>query len=332
MFNIFYPFLGDRRKGSCGVNWMSCKSLLLSIGMVFFLPYAYGEAPPRVIASFSILGDLVAQVGGERIDLQVLVGPDQDAHMYQPRPADSARLSQADLVVVNGLGFEGWIDRLIQASGYQGPVIVATEGLSSIPMAEDFLDPDDITQADPQNLIDPHAWQSPKKVHTYIQNILQGLITINPAAEDYYRKNARVYLAELDALDQKITAALAAIPAQRRTVVTSHDAFGYFAADYGLTFLAPQGMSTESEASAREVATLIEQIREKNITALFVENISDGRLLEQIARETGVSIGGTLYSDALSKPEGEAGTYLTMLRHNLDTLLSALQPSNSEAL
>lgn len=274
--------------------------------------HAQPDNRPTVVASFSILGDLVAEVGGERIDLQVLVGPDQDAHMYQPRPADTAQISSADLVVVNGLGFEGWVDRLIQASGFNGETIVATKGISDVLLEDDH------------HGVDPHTWQSPVLVRNYIKNIVAGLIAMDPDGAAVYQQNAAAFLQQLDSLHQQIMAAVERIPAAQRVVVTSHDAFGYFGQAYGLKFIAPQGMSTDNEASARDVAALIDQIRQEQIPAVFVENISDPRLLEQISQETNARIGGTLYSDALSQPDGEAGTYLAMLRHNSMTLLNAL--------
>ncbi|MFU8839065.1 MAG: metal ABC transporter substrate-binding protein [Thiohalomonadaceae bacterium] len=276
--------------------------------------HAQPDNRPTVVVSFSILGDLVAEVGGEQITLQVLVGPDQDAHMYQPRPADTAQISSADLVVVNGLGFEGWVDRLIQASGYNGETIVATKGISDVLLEDDH------------HGVDPHTWQSPVLVQRYIENIVAGLIAMDPDSAAVYQQNATAFLQQLDSLHQQIMAAVERIPAAQRVVVTSHDAFGYFGQAYGLSFIAPQGMSTDSEASARDVAALIDQIRQEQIPAVFVENISDPRLLEQISSETNARIGGTLYSDALSQPEGEAGTYLAMLRHNSMTLLDALAP------
>lgn len=307
---------------------------LLFICLLFFQTSAYGEARPKVVASFSILGDLVAQVGGDRIDLHVLVGPNQDAHVYQPQPADSARISGADLVVVNGLGFEGWIDRLIQASGYQGLTVVATEGLPGLPLSEEWgaLEEEGAVaeHGNVHGKVDPHAWQSPKKVRRYIHNILQGLTAVDPAGADEYRHNTRTFLRALRSLEQEITEALAAIPEKNRTVVTNHDAFAYFGKAYGLTFVAPQGMSTDSEVSARDLANLIKQIRREKIPALFLENITDRRLLDLVAKETDARIGGILYSDALSAPDGDAGTYLTMMRHNLHTLVSALQPHDLE--
>lgn len=276
-----------------------------------------------VVASFSILGDLVAQVGGDRVAVTVLVGPDGDAHVYQPSPADAQAVAAAKVVVVNGLGFEGWIDRLVEAAEYKGAVVVATTGLVPRGVADE-----DHAEADgdghDHGAADPHAWQDVANVRTYVANIEAALVAADPADAATYRARAAAYTADLDALDAGIRAAVAALPTDRRTVVASHDAFGYFAAAYGLTILAPQGMSTETEASAAGVAALITQIRDQAIPAVFVETITDPRLLDRITAETGAVIGGTLFSDALSPPDGPAGTYLDMMRHNIDTLAGAL--------
>lgn len=280
---------------------------------------ARAEAPLPVVASFSILGDLVTQVGGEAVAVTTLVGPGGDAHVYEPTPADARRVGQAALLVTNGLGFEGWIERLVAASGFSGRKVIAAADV-----APRRADPED--QAAHGDDIDPHAWQSPTNVALYVARIRDGLIAADPEGESGYRARAAAYLEALATLDRDIRAAVAAIPPERRKVVSSHDAFGYFADAYGLTFLAPVGVSTEAEASAADVAALIRQIRREGIPAVFVENISDPRLLDQIRRETGAKPGGTLYSDALSPADGPAGTYLDLMRHNLATLTAALAP------
>jgi zinc/manganese transport system substrate-binding protein len=277
---------------------------------------ALAAEPLRVIASFSILGDIVAEVGGDRVEVRTLVGPNGDAHVYEPTPADARATSAAGLVVVNGLGFEGWLDRLVEASGYSGPVAVASDGVTPINLnGEEAAEIGDI---------DPHAWQSVANVQVYVKNIVTALCAADAGECADYEANAAAYLAELSALDASIKSGVAAIPAEKRKVITTHDAFGYFAREYGVTFLAPQGVSTESEASAGEVGALIEQIRDEGVSALFLENISDPRLIQQIAAETGIEPGGELYSDALSEPDGPAATYLDMMRHNATLLQSAM--------
>jgi zinc/manganese transport system substrate-binding protein len=312
--------------------------LLASAAALAFAAPAFAQERLRVVATFSILGDIVANVGGDRVEVTTLVGPDGDAHVFQPTPADAQAVAGAQVIVANGLGFEGWMDRLIEASGTTAALINASEGVSPIAFGEEVHaeeagheghDHDDhADEADHEGhdhgAFDPHAWQSPINVALYVGNIARGLSSVDPAGAAVYQANAAAYIAELDALDAEIRAAVAALPEDRRTVVTSHDAFGYLAAGYGLTFVAPQGVSTDAEASARDVAALITQIRARNITAVFVENIADRRLLDQIAAETGAAIGGTLYSDALSAADGPAGTYLAMMRYNLGQLTAAL--------
>ncbi|MEM6972841.1 MAG: zinc ABC transporter substrate-binding protein [Pseudomonadota bacterium] len=391
---------------------MNSRRTLLKVGTaavaLMMAPQADLRAsePMPVVATFSILGDMVAQIGGEHIALTTLVGPDGDAHVYQPTPADARAVSDADLLFVNGLEFEGWLDRLIDASGYEGDRVVATASVEPIPFEEgdhddhgehgdddhghddhghddhghddhghddhakaehaehghdDHDHDDDHAKAEEAHghgdhdhdheeakaehghddhghddhadgghaghdhgEFDPHAWQSIDNAIAYVDEITAALAKADPAnAADFYQNRA-AYVAELEALDAEIRGILAGLPEDRRTIVTSHDAFGYFAEAYDLTFEAPVGLSTESEASAADVAEMIEQIRDENISAVFVESITDNRLLELIANETGAVIGGTLYSDALSGPDGPAGTYLDMMRHNATTLASAL--------
>ncbi len=309
---------------------------------------AFAADELTVVASFSILGDLVANVGGEHVTVQTLVAPDGDAHVFEPTPNDAALISKADLVVINGLGFEGWMDRLIEASGYEGRLAVASKNAKPIAPEEDKSreadaahqaheapgahgDEEQVRHADSRAYhdgeYDPHAWQSVRNAVSYTTSIADALCGVDAANCGSYRANAAAYTAELQGLDQSIKAGFAAIPEGRRKVITTHDAFGYFGAAYGIEFIAPQGVSTESEASAAAVAALIEQIREEGVTALFVENISDPRLVEQIGRETGVTPGGALYSDALSAPGGLAATYLDMMRHNAGLLRAAIQGS-----
>ncbi len=335
---------------------------------------AWADEPLPVVATFSILGDMVKEIGGDHIELTTLVGANGDTHVYRPTPQDARAVAEADVLFVNGLEFEGWLERLSEAAGFDGTQIVATTGIEPIAFEEhddhgdehddhgdehaegeehddhdhgdehaeddkhddhdhgeehashdDHDDHDDHGHAGHDHgAFDPHAWQSLELAMIYVDNITAGLAQADPEnAGDYYA-NRTAYLAELEALKADVDALMAGIPEDKRTIVTSHDAFQYFAEDYGLTFEAPQGLSTESEASAGDVAELITQIREENISAVFVETLTDNRLLEQIANETGASIGGTLYSGALSDADGPAPTYLDMIRHNATTLADAL--------
>ena len=272
------------------------------------------SAPIDVVASFSILGDMVGRVGGDRVALTTIVGPNADTHVYDPTPADAAAVGKAKVFFVSGLGFEGWMDRLVEATGYKGALVVASEGVSSRQMDEDG-----------ETITDPHAWQSLSNGLIYVDNISKGLCAADPEGCPTYEANARSYEAEITALDAEVKAQIASVPEAKRKVITTHDAFGYFGAAYGVQFEAPEGVSTESEASAADVAKLIEQIRSEGVSALFIENMSDGRLIEQIARETGAKLGGELYADALSRPDEGAATYLDMFRHNVSLLVPAMK-------
>ena len=298
---------------------------ILTLGLTVPARAEPEASPVRAVASFSILGDLVRAVGGTRVVVSTLVGPNSDAHGFSPTPADARKLAGADIVFVNGLGLEGWFDRLIRASGTRAPVVVASTGVKPIPAQDEHAhgagghDHGD-------HGVDPHAWQSVANARIYVANIRDGLAKVDPAHADAYRAAAAAYIAELDALEQAVRATIDGIAPERRRIITTHDAFGYFAAAYGLRFVAPQGVSTDSEASPRDVAAIIRQIRKDRIPAVFLENISDPRQMEQIARESGARIGGKVYSDALSGPEGPALTYLDMMHANLRAFAAALGP------
>ena len=270
---------------------------------------ASAQTRPNVVTSFSILADFARRVGGDRISVTSLVGPDSDAHVYTPTPHDAKDVGAARLLIVNGLGLEGWLPRLQQASGSKAPIIVATQGITPRKRGADA---------------DPHAWQSVGNARVYVRNILDALVAADPADAAVFQANAERYLAELDALDQEVRAEIGKIPPERRKVISTHDAFGYFADAYGIQFIAPLGVSTETEPSARDVAEIIVQVRKDKIPAVFLENVNDDRLVGRIAAETGAKIGGTLYSDALSEENGPAPTYIAMVRHNIRALTSAL--------
>lgn len=270
-----------------------------------------------VVASFSILGDLVSVIGGERVSVSTLVGPDQDAHMFEPSPADAKKIAQSKLVVINGLGFDHWFKRLSDATGYKGETVVASSGIR----ARQIPDEDHPGKMH----IDPHAWQNPLNAITYAGNIAAALGKIDPAGEPYYQSNRERYVQSLKELDDWSSQQFAQIPAAKRKVITSHDAFGYLGARYQIVFLAPQGVSTESEASARDVAKLIRQIRHERIKAVHVENMSNPKLLQQLSREAGVAMGNKLYADALSGPGEAAPSYLRMMRYNVEQLMLGLR-------
>lgn len=285
-----------------------------------------------VVATFTLLADMVAQVGGDRVQVTSLVGPDGDAHVFSPSPAEAKTLASARLVVVNGLGFEGWIDRLIAASGYRGPVVVASEGIDPLPLAPgahahahaNAHAPHGHAHGTAAAAVDPHGWQNPAHARRYVANIAAALASADPANAAQYRERAQAYDAQIAALDREARERFGAIAEERRRVITGHDAFGHLGAAYGIRFHSPRGVSTGGEASARDVGRLIRQIREQRIRAVFVENVSDPRLVEQLARESGARVGGVLFSDALSAKDARAATYLAMMRHNIDTIASAL--------
>lgn len=316
-----------------------------------------------VVATFSILGDMAQQIGGEHVSVTSLVGPDGDNHVYQPTPADARAVAKAKVLVVNGLEFEGWMERLLEAADFKGVLVTATDGVDALAFKEgdehhdageahtghkDAHDHDkkshkeehdhdhgghkkahkdehDDHKGHDHGEFDPHAWQEVANAAIYARNIAAGLAKADPKNAAHYQEHLSSYIAKLSALDAEIKADMAKLPKENRTVVTSHDAFQYFGNAYGLTFLAPQGLSTESEASAQDVANLIRQIRKEKIKAVFVENLSDSRLIERIAEETGAKVGGTLYPGALSAAGGPAPTYLDMMRENARVIRRALE-------
>ncbi|WP_375413997.1 metal ABC transporter solute-binding protein, Zn/Mn family [uncultured Bradyrhizobium sp.] len=292
-------------------NWR--RFCVLAIGA---LAISVGAAIPLqaqdkidVIASFSILGDFASNVGGDRTRVTTLVGADSDVHVYTPAPADAKKIAGARLLIINGLGLEGWLPRLVQSSGGKAAIATATTGIPARKSGSGA---------------DPHAWQSVANAKIYVTNIRDALAAADPAGAEIYRANADAYLANLDALDREVREAIMQIPSARRKVISTHDAFGYFADAYGVAFIAPQGVSTESEVSARDIAAVIIQIRAGKIPAVFLENIVDVRLMRRIAEETGARIGGRLYSDSLTGEKGDAPTYIELVRHNIKVLTSAL--------
>jgi len=288
---------------------MRCFSLWLILLALVTIAPARAQDRLNVVASFSILGDLVQNVGGERVSVTTLVGPDGDVHVYAPAPTDARKIADAKLLVINGLGLEGWLPRLVQASGSKAPILTATTGIVPLQVGA---------------VADPHAWQSVANAGIYVANIRDALAAADPADAGVFRANAQAYLAKLDALDREAREAVARIPPGRRKVISTHDAFAYFAAAYGIEFIAPSGVSTESEPSARDIAGIITQIRTERIPAVFLENISDVRLIRQISAETGARVGGTLFSDSLTGEKGDAPTYIELVRHNIKALTGAL--------
>ncbi|MDQ0996720.1 zinc/manganese transport system substrate-binding protein [Phyllobacterium ifriqiyense] len=312
--------------------------LASALNVILLLSAAYSSASAenlKVVSSFSIISDFAKNVGGDKIDLTTLVGPDGDAHVYEPKPSDAAAVAKADVVLVNGLNFEGFLPRLVEASATKAPIVELTKGVEPLKSGEEEHDhaSGEEHKHEPEahaheghdhGAYDPHAFQSISNAKIYVKNIADAFCTADAANCDTYKTNAADYTKKLDATEADVKAAIASIPESKRLVITSHDAFGYFEHEYGLKFLAPEGISTDSEASAADIVALIKQIKEDKASAIFVENITNPRLIEQIASETKLNVGGTLFSDALSKPEDGAGTYVEMMQHNIATFKKAI--------
>lgn len=292
-----------------------------------------------VVASFSILGDIVREVGGDDIRLDVLVGPMRDAHTFEPTPKDARALGRARVLVVNGLGFESWMPRLVEAAGFKGRVIDASRGVQprrlddedeahghgSADHDHDHAGHDHAGHDHDHGGVDPHAWQDLANGVIYARNIARGLAEADPVHAAAYEARAEAYVRALQQADADWRQRLTAIPADRRVLATSHDAFGYFGAAYGIEVLSVVGLSSEAEPSARAMADLVTRIRAHHIRALFLEQGGNARALQQIAAETGVKPGGALYADTLDLPGHEASTYLGMFRWNTQQLLQAFQ-------
>ncbi len=271
-----------------------------------------------VVASFSILGDLVQVVGGQRVQVTTLVGPDADAHSFEPKPADARAILKARLFVTNGLNFEPWADKLAKSAAYQGAMVVASRGVKPIQIEE-------AGHGHGHHDADPHAWQNPNNVVLYVQNIAAGLSKVDPAGASSYQANAARYAALLKDFDAQARAQFAAVPEAKRKVITSHDAFGYLAAHYQIKFLAPEGVNADATPSAKHVAGLIRQMKREKIKAVFVENMSNPKLIAQLGKDAGATLGGTLYSDALSGPTEPGSSYLKLMQHNVTQLLAGMR-------
>jgi zinc/manganese transport system substrate-binding protein len=277
---------------------------------------ARAAAPLHVVASFSILADLTQQTGGDAVSVQAFVGPNGDVHVYEPRPKDLRTLLSASLLIRNGLGLEGWMDRLTTAAGFKGKIVVAADHVTARTMKEDSG----------AIATDPHAWQDPRNAILYVQAIEAGLADADPANAAHYQESAKRYQARIAQADSWIEATFAPIPPEQRRIITTHDAFGYYGARYGVEFLSAEGISTEFEPSAKSIATLVRQIKREKIRAVFIENMTSPRMAQMLARETGATLGGTVYSDALSAPNAPAATYLDMLHYNTTLFAAAMRP------
>lgn len=288
-------------------------------------------APLKVVASFSIIGDFARNVGGDRVEITTLVGPNGDAHVYEPKPADAVAMANADVVLVNGLHFEGFLQRLVDASATKAAIVELTKGVDPLEFKPEFAEEEEAHEESHEGHdhgpLDPHAFQSIANAEIYVKNIADAFCAADTDGCVGYQTNAAAYIEKLQALDGEVKAAIVSIPEAKRVVITSHDAFGYFEHAYGLTFLALQGISTESEPSAADVAKLVEQVRHDKAAAIFVENLTNPKLIGQISAETGIKIGGTLYSDSLSPADGPASTYIDLMRNNVAQIKAAITGS-----
>ena len=300
---------------------MKTVSFLKFLILLTGLSYPLNAEPLHVVASFTILKDFIEKVGQEHVHVESIVGPNEDPHVYEPTPQTSKQIVKADIVFFNGLGFETWMSRLVEASGYQGPQVIATEGIQPRTVHDPSFK--DATQVP-----DPHAWNAVSKAKIYVKNIRDALIKQDPDNQKSYQKNAAAYLKELDDLEAWVRKGLSCIPQKKREIITAHDAFGYYGDAYGIKILAPVGISTEAEASAWDIAKLVDQIRALKIKVIFVENISNTKVMQQLSEETGSEIGGTLYSDSLSPPAGPAATYNKMIRHNTNLIIEAMKKND----
>jgi zinc/manganese transport system substrate-binding protein len=295
---------------------MLSRTLFLSAALPALIGFAapVSAADLKAVASFTVLADVVHQVGGDKVKVTSLVGPDGDPHEFEPSPKDAKALKAADVVFVSGEGLEGWLDRLISASGTKNKPVTVSQGVKTRTMEEDG-----------KTVTDPHVWNSPVNVKIWVANIEKALSAADPADAATFKANAEAYTKKLDAMDAYAREKFEKIPEDRRKVLTSHDAFGYFGREYKVSFLSPLGVSTETEASAAEVAKLIDQIKAEHVKTYFFENSNDPRLVKQVAKATGAEPGGELYVESLSKPSGPAGTYEKMFRFNVDHLAGAMQ-------
>jgi ABC-type Zn uptake system ZnuABC Zn-binding protein ZnuA len=319
--------------------------LLLSLGLV--LPVTAQDAPLRVVATYSVLGDFVQVVGSDQFELTVLVGLDGDPHVYEPTPQDVVALSEADILFENGLELEPWIDDLYAASGSTTTRIAVSDGIEPLAFEEhdhehehegeeqaqtaeageaEHEEGEDHGHEHGEN--DPHTWMSPLNAIVMVENIRAALVAADPANADTYNANAEAYTAQLTELDAYIREQVATIPEANRILITTHELFGYFARDYGFTLTdsALGAVSTEAaDPAAGEIAALVEEIRAVGVPAIFVENVGNPELMAQIAQEAGVALAPPLYTHGLGPAGSGAETYLGMMRYNVDVITTALQ-------
>jgi ABC-type Zn uptake system ZnuABC Zn-binding protein ZnuA len=317
---------------------MSALVALAPLALLLLTPPSFAQTPVsgepvQAVASFSILGDLVKNVGGEAVAVTMLIDPGVDAHTYDPAPVDLVVLAEADVIFENGLGFEPWLDGFFESTQPPGTRVVVTEGITPREVGQDADEHEEEEDAgDGHGQFDPHVWHDVANVIILVGNIRDALVATDPARAELYEANAAAYIAELEALDASIRGQVGTLPPERRKLVTSHDTFGYFADAYGFEVIgtALGSISTEAgDPSARDIATLITQIEEAGVPAIFAENVANPDLMESIAAEAGVVLAPPLYTDALG-PQGSPGeTYVGMMQSNVTTIVDALSGDQS---
>ncbi len=266
-----------------------------------------------VVASFTVLADVVKNVGGDYVNVKSLVPPNGDPHEFEPSPDDAKAVKAAAVNFVSGEGLETWFERLVKASGATLKPVVVSTGIKT-----------HIFEEDGKKVTDPHVWNSVPNVLIWVANIEKELAKADPEDAAAFKANAERYSKELQELNVSVHAKIGAVPRDKRNVLTSHDAFGYYGKEYGVSFLSPLGVSTETEASAADVAKLIDQIKKEHVKVYFFENSNDPRLIKQIADATGAQPGGELYPEALSAADGPASTYAKLIQYNTDQIVIAI--------
>jgi zinc/manganese transport system substrate-binding protein len=277
---------------------------------------------PRVVATFSVIGDMVRNVAGDRVELTTIVGPGGDTELYQPTAADAGAVARAQVLFMNGLNdqFEPWLEPLLKKADFKGTKVVVSRG-AKILTAEDEHTSDGREKA---AAIDQHAWLDTRNGTVYVKNIAEALARADAANAASYREAAARYTKEIEAAGEWARAEMKTVPAAKRRVISSHDSLQYLAKEFAITLISIHGWTNDTEPSAAQLAALARQIKQERVRALFLDNMTDPRATERVAQETGVTIAGTIYGDALSKPGGEADSYIKMLRHNIAVLKAGM--------
>ncbi len=296
---------------------MNRRTLILLLILGIFSAGLQGQKK-QIITSASMLADMVDNIVGDLADVEYIVPRGQDPHLYKPTPSDVIMVQKADLIFINGLTFEGWVAKLIANSGTKAETHTITDGIEAI--SSDKY----------SNSYDPHAWMDVSLAQTYIFNIRNALMQLMPEHSEQLQVNFEKYAAELKELDEYILGEVSKIPETQRVLITSHDAFAYFGRRYGLRLEAIVGISTEAEVQSSDIMRVHRVIKESEVPAIFIESTINPKIIQQIAKDNKISIGGELYADSLGEKGGEAGTYVKMLRHNIETIVKGLTGEKSD--